>query len=187
MEKRTIELYGYTLDIYEDGTVYRHDRMYTLKSGKEFVVKGKIVTARDNGKGYKNCHFWENKKYKHEYVHRLVGFAFLSNPNNLPEINHIDGNRSNNHFSNLEWCDRKHNVNDYVKKGRGVYGNRRIAQVGADGKDIATFGSIKEAATFLGCTHENISCVLRGKGKTAVGFFWRYLDPPKRMNHFKNI
>ncbi len=51
-------------------------------------------------------------------VHRLVAKAFIPNPNNLPEVNHIDCNKQNNHVSNLEWCDRKYNSQHAVKNGR---------------------------------------------------------------------
>ena len=49
-------------------------------------------------------------KQKNWRVNRLVAIMFLPNPSGLPEVNHIDGNKDNNHVSNLEWCDRSHNV-----------------------------------------------------------------------------
>lgn len=60
-------------------------------------------------RGYATCALSNNKIIKHLLVHRLVAYAFIPNPKNLPQINHIDGNKSNNHVSNLEWCDRSHN------------------------------------------------------------------------------
>ena len=51
-----------------------------------------------------------NGKQKNCRVNRLVAQMFVPNPDNLPEVNHIDGNKENNHVSNLEWCTRSHNV-----------------------------------------------------------------------------
>ena len=50
-------------------------------------------------------------------VHRLVSYAFLPNPDGLPELNHIDGNKENNSVDNLEWCTRAHNVQHAWKTG----------------------------------------------------------------------
>lgn len=55
----------------------------------------------------------KNRKIK--YIHRLVAEAFLPNPNDFKEINHIDNDRSNNRVDNLEWCDRKHNLDHMIK------------------------------------------------------------------------
>lgn len=65
---------------------------------------------------------------KTECAHRLVAFAFLDNPFGHMEINHIDGNKKNNHVSNIEWCSRKENINHSFKTGlnknkRGVKNN----------------------------------------------------------------
>ena len=53
----------------------------------------------------------DNGKNKTYFVHRLVAAAFIPNPENLPEIDHIDGNRANNDATNLRWCTRKQNLN----------------------------------------------------------------------------
>jgi hypothetical protein len=70
--------------------------------------------------------------YKNHYVHRLVAEAFIDNPNNLSEINHIDEIKSNNRVDNLEWCDRNYNVN----YGTGQL--RRVASVKLKRMELAT-------------------------------------------------
>ena len=70
-------------------------------------TKTKILTPRDNGKGYLELEFLG----KHRYIHRLVAEAFIPNPQNLPQVNHKDENKSNNCVDNLEWCDRVYNTN----------------------------------------------------------------------------
>ena len=61
--------------------------------------------AQYNGKGYRRVRL-RGKTFK---VHRLVAEAFLPNPNNLPYVLHIDGDRENNHYTNLEWSSRQSN------------------------------------------------------------------------------
>lgn len=57
--------------------------------------------------------------FKAHYIHRLVAQAFIPNPMQWPEINHIDGNKANNNYSNLEWCTHKENVqHSYSVLGR---------------------------------------------------------------------
>ncbi|MCF0116886.1 MAG: HNH endonuclease [Bacilli bacterium] len=52
----------------------------------------------------------KNKKQKTLYIHRLIAETFLDNPNNLPEVNHIDENKHNNNINNLEWCSHEYNM-----------------------------------------------------------------------------
>ncbi len=69
----------------------------------------KIITPDKNNAGYFRVNLYKNKLHFREFVHRLVATHFLNNQNNYPEVNHKDGNKTNNHFSNLEWCDRTQN------------------------------------------------------------------------------
>lgn len=82
----------------------RYDSMGRLR-------KGAILAINDNGHGYKNISLHKDGKTKTFYVHRLVALAFIPNENNLPQINHVDENRDNNHADNLEWCTNEYNSN----------------------------------------------------------------------------
>lgn len=69
------------------------------------------------GAGYKIIFFYTNGKNKGLYIHRLVASAFVNNPLSKPEVNHIDGDKENNHFSNLEWVTKKENAAHAIKSG----------------------------------------------------------------------
>lgn len=185
---KTIIFNGYTLDVYEDGKIFKHEREVVIKCGKTRVYKAHFIKEHDNGHGYKAIHFWVNKTYKHEYVHRIVAITYIPNPNNYLEVNHIDGNRSNNNVSNLEWCDRKYNVNDYVKKGRGFYADTKVCQFDLMNNFIKEHNSIALAGKDIGCTGENISMCLKGKSKTAKGYLWKYSENQStHKSVFKNL
>ena len=81
------------------------------------VHNGKIKAQVNNGSGYLIVNLKHNGKQKMKTVHRLVAETFISNDDNLPEINHIDGNKVNNRVDNLEWCTRSENVKHAIKNG----------------------------------------------------------------------
>lgn len=78
--------------------------------------------------GYLTVQLWNNNKPETFYVHRLVAQAFVSNPLGLPEVNHKDGNKLNNHYSNLEWVDSVGNSQHAVQTGLRTYTNRLTKQ-----------------------------------------------------------
>ena len=86
----------YMYEVYEDGRIFS---FYTNKFLKgEITIHGYLqYTLSIDG---------ERKRYK---AHRLVASLWLDNPNNYELVNHIDGNKMNNHYSNLEWCNYEHN------------------------------------------------------------------------------
>lgn len=95
--------------IYEDGTI-------------KSLLTGKILRAYDHG-GYRRVALRRKREdgsyeQKQHLVHRLLAQAFIPNPDNLPEIDHKDGNRANNAISNLRWCTTKENINNPVTIAR---------------------------------------------------------------------
>lgn len=87
------------------GNVRSLDRMVKCLNGYEHR-NGKMLKPHKNKKGYMSVSLGKNNQ---KLVHRLVAEAFVPNPDNLPIINHIDENPSNNFSSNLEWCDYSYN------------------------------------------------------------------------------
>lgn len=92
------------------GNIKSLDRYIIRKDDKMYFVKGKLLVPQLNDDGYLQCKLCKHGKYKTIKVHRIVAMAFIENPNNFPEVNHKDCNRSNNHIENLEWTTHKDNV-----------------------------------------------------------------------------
>jgi len=97
--------------------------------------QSRVLKPMKDRKGYLNVNLYKNGKKKRQLVHRLVAQAFIDNPDNLPEVNHIDENKENNKVCsgmvNLEWCNRKYNVNHgtghqrSAETQRGVYNTKK--------------------------------------------------------------
>ena len=88
------------------------------------ISKEKIFKYRIDKYGYALFRFTKNNKRKNILGHRLVALAFLPNPENKPQVNHIDGNKANNRLENLEWCTDSENKIHAYKNGLMVGGNQ---------------------------------------------------------------
>lgn len=124
-------------------------RVKSLKYGRET-----LLNPYRNNKGYLGVSLHKDKIRKTPKVHRLVAQAFLPNPENLLEINHIDEDKTNNRVDNLEWCDRKYNVN-YGKRTEKC--SKRVQQFTIDGHLVAEWKSIHDAARNNGFNFSHIS------------------------------
>ena len=125
---------------------------------------GEILKIRDDRNGYKFIILYKNKKPKGFNVHRLVATAFIPNPDNLPEVNHIDECKWNNYIDNLEWCDREYNNNYGTKNERNSKSHNKRIKCVTTGE---IFESIKKAGEKYNIYRGDISSCCRGKQKSA--------------------
>nr|QBK86242.1 MAG: HNH endonuclease [Marseillevirus LCMAC102] len=107
-------------------------------------------------------------------IHRLVACTYIPNPDNLPIVNHKDGDKLNNNVENFEWCTHRHN-NLHARKNnlQGTY-EREVVQIDSTGKEIASFKSLVDAMRQTGIDSRLIGNVCRGRRRTAGGYHWRY-------------
>lgn len=131
--------------------------------------------------GYQLVTLSKNGKLSYFLVHRLVAGAWVPNPFNLPEVNHIDEVKTSNNAANLEWCDCKHNINWGKSLERRAHTRGKpVVQYTLDGKVVAEYWSVADAARQSKCHESNIIGCCQGKYKQAAGYLWRYATSQKK-------
>ena len=158
--------------------IYPDGRIWSNKTNK-FLTPAKID-------GYLKATLRIDGKTKKTGVHRLVAETFIPNPNNLPQVNHIDENKENNNYWNLEWVTCQQNANHGTRNKRVSEKLKRSNSPLAkkvemlDPKThqvLETFDCIKSACDYLQKKPDAaspISKVCKGTRKTAYGYLWRY-------------
>lgn len=179
-----------TISGYEDYEISNYGRVKSL--GNDKTRKEKILKPNTNKDGYQLATLFKDCKRKMFQVHRLVAMAFIPNPNNYEQVNHKDEVKTNNHVDNLEWCDRKYNVNYgtrnekiskamsgenhpmYGKFGKEHPKSKQISQLNLNGEVIKNWNSAIDVERTLGYHHQSISKCCSGKRKFAHGYKWCY-------------
>jgi len=104
-----------------------YERRYSITSfGRVYSHMRNIFLCPQLNFEYLKVGLYKNGKKRHMLIHRLVAIGFIPNPNNLPEVNHIDTNKSNNYKNNLEWC--THLENSKHASINGLYGQKRVSR-----------------------------------------------------------
>ena len=143
----------------------------------------RVLKPGRNSSGYLFVNLCKNGKHKLCTVHRLVAIAFIPNPDNLPEVNHINEDKTDNRVENLSWVSHVQNCRHGTRNKRVAefltnrpdY-SKRVAQYTLDGTLVAIYPSAREAARQTGFKRPNISNCCLGNYKTAYGYIWRYID-----------
>lgn len=150
-----------------------------VKSTRSFKgTKEKILKGSYNQQGYKTYSFIKDGKIYTKTLHRLLMETFIPNPNNLPCINHIDGNILNNSLDNLEWCTYGHNEKEAYRLGlkQSRIKSKKVVQLNKDYEIENFFDSLQQIEKTLGFSSGNIAQVCNKKRKSAYGYIWRYAD-----------
>lgn len=161
--------------------------------------KGEIMKPWNDSHGYLDVKFYKDKKSYHRKIHRLVAEAFIPNPENKQQVNHIDGNPMNNFFENLEWVTPKENIRHLLEtKGISNQFSKmcKVASYDMNGDLLKTFKTPTEAAEFYGFKNfkgkndaRNINDCCSGNKKSYKGLMFRYFDKTvlTKINKYEKI
>lgn len=138
--------------------------------------KEKIMKFGKTKNGYLQVQLWKDGKGKFILVHRLVAIAFIPNPNGYKEINHVSEVKTENHVDNLEWCDRKYNINygTWKEKQSNIH-SKKVLQFDLLGNFIREWKSTLECKE-NGYSSGRISDCCNGKRNKHKNYIWRYKE-----------
>ena len=144
-----------------------YEGLYAVTScGKVYsYINEKFLVPIATRNGYLQVNLYKEGKIKIHLIHRLVADAYLPNPDNLPQVDHIDGNKTHNYVNNLQWITNR----DNCRKSN----NKPILQFDLDGNFVREW----ECAYDVGKeVSKHISSCAKGNRKTAYGYIWKYKE-----------
>lgn len=147
-----------------------------VKNGKIYRrVNERIMANLRAHNGYIKAYLKRFGKGVNKSIHRMVAEAFIPNPLNLPQVNHIDEDKTNNRVENLEWCTAKHNTCYGTRPKRIAAKNSKpVFQFSLDGGFLREFESVKVAAETLKVHPSSIYTCVQGIHSIAYGYKWAY-------------
>ncbi len=152
--------------------LYQISNYGNVKSlGNDKTRKERILKPAKDKDGYLMVGLCKQGERKYHKIHRLVAQEFFPNPNNYPEVNHKDEDKTNNQVTNLEFCDRKYNINYGTHTERSALSRSKPVLCVETGK---IYQSTHQVERELGFAQQYISNACNGRYKQAYGFHWKY-------------
>ena len=178
------------------------EKVVICSTGRKCVLKEHILIQNSSFYGYKGVDLTKNGKRKKFLIHRLVAKAFIPNPENKPEIDHINTNRSDNRIENLRWVTSSENMRNPItrakwresianmseeskqhiregnkkRRGKGNKFSRAVTQYTLEGVFIRNWESCHWAGKELNIHSSTITRCANGKRLSAGGFKWQFLN-----------
>lgn len=159
--------------------MYKASSKGRIRSTGKNGTRNKILKDLITKKGYSEVCMC-GKRYK---THRIIAQVFIPNPNNLPQVNHIDGDKLNNCIDNLEWCTNEYNHKHKCEHGLNIVPeNAGRPKKGVNKIDLSTneildtYGSIADAGRLNNLNPGNIRSVFIGKRNHCGGFGWSFTE-----------
>ena len=162
-----------TIDGYSNYQVSNFGRIRAVKQryrNKQFL---KPSVDKD---GYLYVTLYNNKKKRSFKIHRLVANYFIPNPDNLPQVNHKDEDKTNNMAFNLEYCTASYNSSYGTRTKRSIKKKiKKVSQLFLDGTPYKEYDSLTQAAYENGFCLSGISNVLHGRRANYAGYRWEFV------------
>lgn len=163
-----------------------NDKYRVSNLGRVMNDKYKILSQKTNKCGYKEVSIKIDGKFKTQLVHRLVAKAFIDNPNNKPQVNHINGDKACNRVENLEWITNDDNIKHSIKTGiRDVKKislitkeklGKKVRQYDLNNNLLKEWVSIRDIERSLNINRHNIRLVCQGKQQSTHGYIFQYVE-----------
>lgn len=152
--------------------------------GRIFSQKrNKVLKTNKNEKGYLRVNLSVNGKRTSQRVNRLIAMTFLDNPDNLPEVNHKNGNKEDNTVNNLEWCTHLYNMQEAYKNNqipprkanKTSFTPKQVLKYDLDNNLLNKYNTLSEASKLNNINPQTLSryCLNQRKSKD---YIWRYAD-----------
>jgi hypothetical protein len=195
---RDIVGYEKLYQVSSEGNVRGLNRMVSNKDNTNKNIKGIDIKGAYTPSGYKMVSLSKNGEIRSYTIAQLVAQAFIPNPENKPEVDHINGDRTDNRVENLRWCTHKENMNNPItierlkearKEFTGKFNPRskQVLQFTSEGDFVQLWDNAVEVQRKLKIWASMICNCCNGKRQTAGGYKWMYFDIETYLRGLENV